>query len=1659
MTNDDLTNKAFNITITVMDNVEVSSLFIKGNNINKSVAINNKTGSTTIRVDENCALEITAIDSVGNKAVETYEVTNIYKATSNITDNYVGLVNGDISEYAIGSTTFTVSSDIKNDKYLNLGSWKIESTQREVSSVVSNSGTSIEVTVYENGTYNFTFTDIWGNVSGPYSVTVNNVLSEELNYKLLYLVPLDEYKAKNIVGDVQNVVTVDTVKYRNELINKGYSDYNKFVPIEKSIQNSEKYENVFAYMELLEDSRFVYNFEDYTKTGYEIFKDDITGNDTKVLFKFSSEKNKVSFYYRNVNNTLASVKASFDVNSNDKVPVISTLLETSEVTNEDVRVIVKVADGYFFDNKEYYQYSEDGVVKNYYDEFKWISSESTFDNIVYLDEDTYADETNRKAFVITFKKNATVRIWAKNNNDDFVSKLVNVGNIDKENPIVTVSSYDDKFVYDKLTIEAYTNEIFLSANDLVELLKTLYPDRIEAIDSLDIPNNYTISNNKHYAYMTFKANTTDETRDLFKFYACDYASNFGSSEFININNFYSASENTQFIYAYLDESETFVTITKEELYDMRTNKNITIQVTTKDANGVLYQGGQFFSSNNPNCDVDEPYSLTQVISESGIYTYCVIDSYGNKVYDALDLTDVINKEIPELTYNVTKNTNGQPTTQNIDYTISSNKIGKFEIKNKNGNMIYSSETNETSISFNLSQNGKYSVLFTDIYGNEVWDIIEVTDIYGTAYSPTITVSGIRNTATNENVNVLANVENGNFTDVLYLDNGEYISLIDSNGFKTHEAIEISTTEKGLAFVFKDNLTIKVVAKNYYGNGEVSEEISISCIDKTKPNNANVQYNVSKDGFIEINFIDTGDDGFGSKEVYYTISQPTALDSRQGSTRLNQAVTFSDISATKVPNKNTSFNWKDSQWSDTNSDGKVSEDEVTNSFTLTYYVVDYAGNRSDVSEITIYIDNTSVNEFMSLYRDLTSRLTTIKAIKDDTERQTQLEGFVSENSFFLDAYEEEIENYANTMQKTFVQDKIKTLRMLMSSSTNSSDEVIALINEYFNRLSQDITDNGFMDELQVLINSLDDKSKRESYQSRYDYYKNKIDGLFVDSTSVEFNYTDDKGNWLNPLSGYVVYSTKTGKIYGTYNSNGEFEKGEVNRNYYFTSNGTKINLDITGNTYVDGNGNTVSTIDGLISPNAGYYDNKGEIVQHRPAKGFYDFQGKWHSREGLKEVKDPTTGETGEGGESGNDNPGTGDDPSVNPNPNQGDTKVYPTSITLAKQELTMYVGDVYLMSYTLAPSNVTEKDITWTSTNSKVVRVTNGYIIANGEGTGDIIAKTSNGLSAIVSVTVDKASSANVDNEPEQVTSVSSKLPKYPTIDETYPNKPSEEESGSGVAKYTHQKIGSTNYAAMTLNDAMTNDFRVIYGDGYDDIFISDATNVGSGVIEKASKNNLSITIGNDSTRLTLSNTDNVGRISTFGLSGNSGNATVSINGQNNLGNSSKLTLVGAPDKVVYYNGNIVSSIYDNSEGAYIVTNPMNGTYSIGDRPTSIYTDLDNYDITVDTTGKLSYADVIVACYNCLQSDNFGQLFSNIEESSSVYRQASVLQKHGILGSNPNISTFDNISGKEAYDMLYQTLANKTSEDLNYEPELFSQSSITLDDLNNMVRNITVINY
>lgn len=88
-----------------------------------------------------------------------------------------------------------------------------------------------------------------------------------------------------------------------------------------------------------------------------------------------------------------------------------------------------------------------------------------------------------------------------------------------------------------------------------------------------------------------------------------------------------------------------------------------------------------------------------------------------------------------------------------------------------------------------------------------------------------------------------------------------------------------------------------------------------------------------------------------------------------------------------------------------------------------------------------------------------------------------------------------------------------------------------------------------------------------------------------------------------------------------------------------------------------------------------------------------------------------------------------------------------TSVTLNKASASLNVGDMLTLKATITPDKVTNKTLTWTSSDPTVASVTDGLVQALKVGETTITVKTSNGLTAICSIKVERENPDNGGSE------------------------------------------------------------------------------------------------------------------------------------------------------------------------------------------------------------------------------------------------------------------------------------------------------------------------
>ena len=81
-------------------------------------------------------------------------------------------------------------------------------------------------------------------------------------------------------------------------------------------------------------------------------------------------------------------------------------------------------------------------------------------------------------------------------------------------------------------------------------------------------------------------------------------------------------------------------------------------------------------------------------------------------------------------------------------------------------------------------------------------------------------------------------------------------------------------------------------------------------------------------------------------------------------------------------------------------------------------------------------------------------------------------------------------------------------------------------------------------------------------------------------------------------------------------------------------------------------------------------------------------------------------------------------------------EILATSVTLNEKGQSLKIGESLSLSAVISPSDVTDKTLTWTSSDPEVAMVENGTVRALSAGTAAIIVATENGKTAVCMVTV-----------------------------------------------------------------------------------------------------------------------------------------------------------------------------------------------------------------------------------------------------------------------------------------------------------------------------------
>lgn len=152
--------------------------------------------------------------------------------------------------------------------------------------------------------------------------------------------------------------------------------------------------------------------------------------------------------------------------------------------------------------------------------------------------------------------------------------------------------------------------------------------------------------------------------------------------------------------------------------------------------------------------------------------------------------------------------------------------------------------------------------------------------------------------------------------------------------------------------------------------------------------------------------------------------------------------------------------------------------------------------------------------------------------------------------------------------------------------------------------------------------------------------------------------------------------------------------------------------------------------------------------------------------------------------------------------------VYPAGVTLNKTSTEILIGSSETLTAKLTPDDVSETELTWTSSNSAVATVANGEISAVGLGEADITVTTVNGKSAVCRVKVNPilATSVTLSREKaellvDETMTLTAVVGPENTTDKTLTWSSSNPEVASVEnGKVTALKVGVATITATTVN-------------------------------------------------------------------------------------------------------------------------------------------------------------------------------------------------------------------------------------------------------------------
>ena len=245
------------------------------------------------------------------------------------------------------------------------------------------------------------------------------------------------------------------------------------------------------------------------------------------------------------------------------------------------------------------------------------------------------------------------------------------------------------------------------------------------------------------------------------------------------------------------------------------------------------------------------------------------------------------------------------------------------------------------------------------------------------------------------------------------------------------------------------------------------------------------------------------------------------------------------------------------------------------------------------------------------------------------------------------------------------------------------------------------------------------------------------------------------------------------------------------------------------------------------------------------------------------------------------------------------TVIDPTGVKVDPTTATIEIGEKKQLTATVSPSNATNKTVTWSSSNDSVAKVSStGEITGKAVGTANIIAKTSNGLTAKCAVTVkaNQIPPTGISVSPTSATievgatkkltaTVSPSTATNKSVTWVTSDSKIAEVSSDGVV--TGKAVGTATITAKTVNNLtatakITVEAGVILPSGITVSPTSDTIQVGKTVTLKAT---VSPTNATDKTVRWSSSAENIAKVSGSGIvtGVSAGTATITAKTTNGL--------------------------------------------------------------------------------------------------------------------------------------------------------------------------------